>query len=76
MASLVEVEAYYFLRAMSLGGLRSLIRKHELRTGRRFRYQFYFDSVAGYHVAWYIGSETIEQTRKQLTEELKEKVKD
>ncbi len=75
MASIVEVEAYNFLRAKSLVGLRSLIRKHELRTGRRFKYQFYFDSVAGYHVAWYIGSETIEQTKKQLAEELKEKAK-
>ncbi len=76
MASLTEVEAYNYLRAKSPVGLRSLIRKHELRTGRRFKYQFYFDSVAGYHVAWYIGSETIEQTKKQLKEELKEKVKD
>lgn len=73
MASLVEVEAYNYLRARSPVGLRSLIRKHELRTGRRFKYQFYF--AAGYHYAWYIGSETTEQTKKQLQEELKDKAK-
>ena len=71
MASLLEVEAYNFLRAKSPLGLRSLIRKHELRTGRRFKYQFYF--ADGHHYAWYIGSETIKQTKEQLMEELKEK---
>ena len=75
MAS-IEVEAYNFLRAKSLIGLRSLIRKHELKTGRRFRYQFYFDAVAGYHVAWYIGHETLNETKKHLKEELKEKGKE
>tara|TARA_Y100000004_G_scaffold197343_1_gene271270 strand:+ start:7561 stop:7785 length:225 start_codon:yes stop_codon:yes gene_type:complete len=73
MVSLTEVEAYNYLRARSPVGLRSLIRRHELRTGRRFKYQFYF--AAGYHYAWYIGSETIEQTKKQLEEETKEKAK-
>ncbi len=71
MASLTEVEAYNYLRARSPVGLRSLIRKHELRTGRRFKYQFYF--AAGYHYAWYIGAETLEQTKKQLVEELRDK---
>ena len=71
MASLQEVEAYNYLRARSPVGLRSLIRKHELRTGRRFKYQFYF--AAGYHYAWYIGSETIKQTKEQIIEELKDK---
>ena len=65
-----EVEAYNFLRAKSLIGLRSLIRRHELKTGRRFRYQFYFDSKAGYHCAWYIGHEIINETKKQIEEEL------
>ena len=73
MVSLREVEAYNYLRARSPMGLRSLIRRHELRTGRRFKYQFYF--AAGYHYAWYIGSETIEKTKKQLEEEIKDKAK-
>lgn len=71
MVSLTEVEAYNYLRARSPVGLRSLIRRHELRTGRRYRYQFYF--AAGYHYAWYIGSETTEQTAKQIIEETKDK---
>ena len=69
MASLHEVEAYNYLRAKSPLGLRSLIRKHELRTGRRFKYQFYF--AAGYHYAWYIGMETLRQANDQIMEEVK-----
>lgn len=71
MASLTEVEAYNYLKAKSPVGLRLLIRKHELRTGRRFKYQFYF--AAGYHYAWYIGSESLAQAQEQIEEELKEK---
>jgi len=74
MASLTEVEAYNYLRAKSPVGLRSLIRKHELRTGRRFKYQFYF--AAGYHYAWYIGSESLTQATQQIAEEAKEKAKE
>lgn len=64
MASLSELQAYNYLRARSPSGLRLLIHRHQIKTGRKFKYQFYFAS--GYHYAWYYGDETLQEA-KELT---------
>ena len=69
-----EVEAYNFIRARSPIGLRALIRKQEIKTGKRFKYQMYY--ADGYHYAWYLGTETIEQSKDQIKEEITEENKD
>lgn len=54
----VSVKTYDFLKARSAKALSRLIRKHQLQTGKSYKYQIYSDGDS--HYAWFFGEVDID----------------
>mgnify|MGYP003153267768 FL=1 len=52
------VKTYDFLKARSAQALSRLIRKHQLQTGKSYKYQIYSDGDS--HYAWFYGEVEID----------------
>ena len=64
MASTV-IKTYDFLKARSAQALSRLIRKHQLQTGKSYKYQIYSDGDS--HYAWFYGEVEVDLGLKAET---------
>ena len=70
MASTV-IKTYDFLKARSAQALSRLIRKHQLQTGKSYKYTIYSDGDS--HYAWYYGEVEVDLGIKPETKIVQEK---